>query len=133
MFFSSACTLIGGCSTHDHPLVPATGTVILDGKPLTLGVVIATAENGRDARGDIAPDGSFSLETRPWGQGALVGVHRVSVKAYKLNDPSNPESMGVSLVPAKYTNAYNSGISIEVTEDGENDFRIELSSKPRRP
>lgn len=60
--------------------VPVKGKVTYKGKPVTKGqVVFRSADGGKDAFGDIQPDGSFELSTDKAGDGAAKGTYKVSV------------------------------------------------------
>jgi hypothetical protein len=82
-----------GCKSDPYKLVPVTGTVIsCEGKPAAGGVVVfAPIDNpditgrksgnpGREARGEVAADGTFTLTTIgiPPKSGAVTGPHRVT-------------------------------------------------------
>lgn len=86
---------------------PVKGSVLFKGKPLTGGTVRFEPEDGgREAAGNIEPDGSFTLTTFEAADGAVAGKHRVAV------DPpaDKPKS-----IPAKYKSAASSGITLEVS------------------
>src|SRR3954464_13976397 len=85
--------LLVGCKSDPYKLVPVTGTVTsCEGKPTAGGVVVfapiddpeATGRKsgnpGREARGEVAADGTFSLTTigMPPKVGAVTGPHRVT-------------------------------------------------------
>ncbi|WP_165229961.1 hypothetical protein [Aquisphaera insulae] len=79
-------SLSSGCGTGSNSPLPATPTVPLKGrityrgKPLTKGhVTLTPTDGGRDAEGDLQPDGSFTVTTAGLGEGALVGVHQVVI------------------------------------------------------
>ena len=89
--------------------VPVKGSVLYKGKPMTGGTVRFEPEDGgREASGNIEPDGSFTLTTFQSADGAVAGKHRVAV------DP--PADKAKSL-PAKYKSAASSGIVLEVTPE----------------
>src|SRR5262245_19993678 len=86
-------TALVGCKSDPYKLVPVTGTVTsCEGKPAAGGVVVFAPVDapdvtgrkggnpGREARGEVAADGTFTLTTigispKP---GAVTGPHRVS-------------------------------------------------------
>jgi hypothetical protein len=85
--------LLAGCKSDPYALVPVTGTVTsCDRKPAAGGVVVFAPVDdpdktgrkrgnpGREARGEVAADGSFSLTTIgiPPKAGAVTGPHRVT-------------------------------------------------------
>lgn len=76
------CSGCGGSSqaTPATAIVRVKGTITFKGKPLTRGQVqFEPKDAGRDAYGKIQPDGTFVLTTFKEGDGAVKGVHRVSV------------------------------------------------------
>ena len=111
-----------------------TGRVTLDGKPLAEGTVSTKLEKGRGSSGQIQPDGTFTLGHPADGPGAALGTHSVSVVAIeggteRLDDEEVEISGQIrSLVPLKYNSPRTSGLTIEVTAGGENNFTLELKS-----
>ena len=107
----------------------------LDGKPLEFGYVVFQPPQGQPAKGQIGPDGGFTLETKGFGPGAFIAKHRVSVYCYQghrpgAQDPNQPnQSLGASLIPPAYSRGGMSGLSADVPPDGLADFAIELSSQ----
>lgn len=119
-----------GCGGKTATVAPVNGKVLLDGHPLTTGQVLTIPVAGRGSKGDIQPDGSFELSTYGDGDGALIGTHQVAVAVREPSTSSSPEApLGKLLVPEKYTNALDSGLTIEVKADGENAPVLELQSK----
>ena len=82
----AACVLAGclvlGCS-RGPSLVPVSGTVTVDGKPLQAGAVLVAPMGGRAAGGRIGADGRFTLSTWQPEDGVVAGSHRVEVIATK--------------------------------------------------
>lgn len=119
-----------GCGGDEKPnLLPVHGTVMLNGQPLATGQVVTMLETGRGAAGQIQPDGTFELTTYEKGDGALPGTHKAAVTAYENSDMTDPEAdLGKSLVPERYGNPETSGLTIDVTADGENAPVLELTS-----
>jgi len=76
--------LVGGCARKPDPvLVPASGVVTLDGKPLGHVLVrFSPAERGLSAawisEGTTDNEGRYELVS-PMGPGAVTGTHRVTV------------------------------------------------------
>jgi len=126
----SLALLFLGCGGDQPETVPVTGKVLLDGQPLTKGTVITTPDAGKGATGAIQPDGTFELSTYGDEDGALVGTHRAAVVAREPSTATGPEAPpGKLLLPQKYTDGMTSGLTIEVTADGDNPTVLELSSK----
>ena len=75
-----------GCESGSPPIalnasvVPVKGKLSHRGKPVTQGqIVLEPTDGGRDAKGEIRPDGTFVLSTFGDQDGALIGVHRVAI------------------------------------------------------
>ena len=94
--------------------VPVKGMVRYKGRPLTRGVIqFEPASIGREASGEIQPDGTFTLSTYGTGDGAVLGPHRVAVTG------------AGKAVPVKYSNFASSRIEVEVTAN-QTDYSIDL-------
>jgi hypothetical protein len=128
MLASAALALsFTGCNSTQPEYVPVTGTVTLDGKPLTKGNVLTQPSAGRGANALIQPDGTFTLKTRDQ-DGALIGTHKVAVLSHEGGTGSGPEaSIGKLLVPERYINPETSGLTIEVKPD-DNNVELKLTS-----
>ena len=121
-----------GCSRRPS-LVPVSGRVTLDGKPLEFGSVMIQPVAGPAARGTIRPDGSFAVGTFSPGDGAIVGPASVRVACYEQQRPGAPPpqgelALGKSLIPEKYTQFETSGITATVAA-GMGPLAIDLTSK----
>lgn len=71
-----------GCSRGPR-VVPVSGTVEVDGAPLTSGAITVIPDHGRAATGTIGKDGRFTLTTFVPGDGSILGRHRVVVSAHQ--------------------------------------------------
>lgn len=120
---------VAGCG-GDSNIAPVSGKVLLDGQPLPQGLVTTLPAAGRGARGVIQSDGSFKLGTLTESDGAVIGMHQVSVIAYDKPANAGPESgPGKLMIPEKYVSPATSELTIEVKADGENSPVLELKSK----
>jgi hypothetical protein len=130
-----ACLVVQcGCSRRPA-VVPVSGRVTLDGKPLGFGSVMIQPAAGPAARSTIGPDGTFTASTFVPGDGAIVGPAAVRVACYEQQRPGAPPpqgelALGKSLVPEKYTQFETSGIGVTITA-GMAPLEIELTSKGR--
>ena len=133
-----------GCSKNDRPaMAPVTGTVLLAGQPLEGASVRFMGPTGRPATGMTDADGRFTLKAFEEGDGSVLGENRVTVTKYgppPFEPPTNPDGSfqfeseeqriafynRPSLLPDRYNNPRMSGLLVNVTADGENDFTIEL-------
>ena len=121
-----------GCGRRPT-LVPVSGRVTLDGKPLEFGSVMIQPTGGPAARGTVRPDGGFTVGTFAPGDGAIVGPATVRVACYEQQRPGAPPpqgelALGKSLIPEKYTQFETSGITATVAA-GMGPLEIDLKSK----
>jgi hypothetical protein len=119
---SSLClAVVAGCD--DRPTrVPVSGTVLIDGQPLTRGNIKFVPENGRPSAGKIGEDGRFTLTCYDGNDGALLGTHRVQVASNRIISDSKIEWFA----PPKYADFRTSEIIVEVQEPVD-DVKIELT------
>lgn len=101
-----------GCGSNEAAYVSATvpvkGTISFKGQLLKQGTVtFEPTDAGREAHGNIKPDGTFVLTTFKEGDGAVKGVHKVLVAG-----------AGRGVRPLKIT-------EVEVAE-GKTDYAIDL-------
>ena len=94
--------------------VPVWGKVTYKGKPLTRGTIAFEPDAGREAHGEIGPDGGFTLTTFAKGDGAVAGVHRVSISGLNRKE-----------LPIKYHSPSSSEVEVVVGDD-KSDYRIDL-------
>ena len=139
-----ALALMLGCGDgiEDAPsLVPATGTVTYNGKPLANATVtLLSTTGGRIAVGQSDAGGAFILTT-DGKDGAVPGSHKVSVVAIEggTGPQSAPEegseayekmmsgegSQAKSLIPEKYNSAESSGLTATISA-GAGQITLEL-------
>jgi hypothetical protein len=110
-----------GCQQQHPELVPVSGHVMIDGKPLTHGQITVHADGHRAAMGKIEGDGRFNLTCFKLGDGAPVGQHIATVTAV--------ESMGEHAnrwhAPKKYANKA-SGVWVNIDGPTE-DLKVDLT------
>lgn len=120
--FLVVATGLPGCR-RGPVVVPVSGVVEVDGKPLASGAITVVPKDGRPASGRIGKDGRFTLTSFAPGDGVLTGTHQVVVTAH--------ESLGGSrlrwLVPAACRSMAASPLRIEVTGPTQ-DARISIST-----
>ncbi len=121
-------TLVAGCGDDRPERVPVSGQVLIDGQPLTHGVVRVVPEDSRMAVGEIGSDGRFTLTTFEEGDGAVAGTHAVEVYAAEEIDPSQIKWHA----PKKYSRADASGLTITIDEPTD-DAVIELEWNGGKP
>jgi len=131
---AAICVLSLGCKGEEKPvtegLVTVTGTVTLNGKPLTGGsIMFAPAKKNaklRNPNSQIDAEGKYDLTWSTDEMGALPGAYTVVViymDGIVTEDGPPPKS----LIPEKYNNVATSGLSATVKESGENVFDFDLT------
>jgi hypothetical protein len=110
-----------GCGGEPPPrLVPVHGRVMYRNHPLPMLTVTFVPDlakgntAGRDARATTGADGSFTVQTYPYGDGAMPGAYRVTVLYYSRND----------MLPRKYTKFYQTPFVVDVPEEGLSDLDL---------
>ncbi|GIX00274.1 MAG: hypothetical protein KatS3mg111_3606 [Pirellulaceae bacterium] len=146
----------GGCNANRLGTVPVTGQVLVDEKPMEGVAVIFNPvdPNGRAASGITDAEGKFTLTTEVNGDGALPGAYKVAVSKYEstgeealpkevdMNDEASLDAIYSKLDTMKpvehqplidpmYGNANGSGLTAEVTADGENHFVFSVTGPKR--
>jgi len=137
---------LAGCSTKvedkwtkDRPkMYPVSGTVLLDGVPLT-GALVTLRPQGQGvaAVGMTDVSGNYRVTTYDANDGAAAGPFLVSVALYQAPEPPpgyNPETSpplppAKLISPAKFADFEKSGLQVTVSETGKNVFDFDLTSK----
>jgi hypothetical protein len=128
-FYSIGCVLwlgllvvAGGCGDGRPARVPVSGTVLIDGLPLTTGSIMFVHPDSRPSSGMIDSNGHFQLSCFEIGDGAVPGKHRVQVTASQAID----ERSNRWFAPKKYADTNTSALEVEITEPRD-DLKIELT------
>ncbi len=121
-----------GCN-HGPQMVPVTGTVRLNGKPLEFGFITFQPPSGQPAQGEIQSNGTFTLSTYKLNDGAVVGKHKIRIACYESQRPGTvkgpgEQSLGKLLIPEKYTFFNQSGFTADVSADRNEPFVFEMVS-----
>lgn len=130
-----AMTVFPGCKRNPR-VVPVSGIVMYNNKPLPFGSILFQPEKGQMAVGEIQVDGTFKLSSYGPNDGAVPGRHLVSVNCYEGQRPGSkqPEggevSMGKLLIPLKYTRLGTSGLSADVGDAPTQNIEIKLEGPP---
>lgn len=119
---------IVGCS---EPITqfPVSGTVIIDGKPLSTGSIQFVPTDGRPIGGKINSDGSFRLVNSTVGSGNTKpgvpkGTYRIAVSSSVIVDEDNGKVH--FNIPKHYADFRTSDLDVEITGP-KKDMVIELT------
>ncbi len=127
MFACLGMSLLLGCGGGPK-LVPVSGQVLVDGKPLETGFIQVIPADERPAGGVIGSDGRFTLTTYETNDGCALGTHQVIVTATKQLNAMATEH----LVPPDYGDPAKS--SLKTTVDGPTkELKIELTWNGGKP
>jgi hypothetical protein len=110
--------VLAGCG-QDAGLVPVSGKVTLDSKPLGTGTVTFHPDAAKGnkaahlATGEIDSGGNYKL-TSDGKEGAAPGWYKVTVTAQESTDSKNPYAVPKSILNSKFRDAQTSNLSFEV-------------------
>ena len=123
---------LAGCGKPAYQLetAPVHGKVTLDGQPLASGYVVVPTARGRMASGKIQPDGTYVMTTYEEGDGVQVGTHPVVVNELPPDEFSPVPAHERVPIPARYTSAGTSGLTVDVRPDEENVLNLNLTTNP---
>ena len=117
------CLAASGCNSGPK-LVPISGQVKIDGKPLELGIVMVWVTGHRPACGAIGKDGRFDLMTHTPRDGCVVGEHAVSL----MSETGLKGDATQFFIPERYKDPKQSGLTLTVNEP-KDDWVIDLTWK----
>jgi hypothetical protein len=111
-------------------MAAVSGKVTYQGKPVPKGTITFLTDDpkGRNATGEIGPDGSYTLQTEEPRDGAQLGEYRVTIFAHDepILDYTPPRPIPPKLlVPSQYENPDTSGLKKTVVR-GSNVFDFDL-------
>lgn len=144
---TTACLAVWvGCGSPGPLTAPVSGKVTYAGRPVTEGTILFwSTTGGTVASGPLGTDGSYRLITHPNAEGAVLGSHRVTIRAVKLLDanavPKSPDAKGAFgplandvnparlqwIVPQRYEDRQTSPLTAEV-KPGQNTIDFTLSA-----
>jgi len=114
---------IAGCGDGGPRVVPVTGTVTRNGKPLSNVHINFMPENGRPSWGRSDEQGQFTLEYDRERKGAEVGKHKVFV-SFRAASPKEEITGKIKAPPdraaieAKYGKLETTPLEVEVKSSG---------------
>lgn len=121
------CFALTGCGDSHPDTVDVTGEVFHNGQPVDGANVVFTSD-GPIATGITDAQGKFTLRTFRDGDGAIAGMHRVTITK-NISAPSTPEDpypTVKNMLPAQYARPDSSGLTADVSAEKENVFRFDL-------
>ncbi len=125
-----ACALLAGCS-RDMPMGRVSGRVTFEGNPVTEGQIVFQPEQGPAASGLLDAEGRYRLSTHAPGDGAVQGLHRVTIVPAEAGvqlqpgQPPAPPTAPKFNLPEKYLRPETSELTAEVAA-GSNTFNFAL-------
>jgi len=119
---------VGGCDDGRPDRVTVSGKVLIDGQPLTKGIVQFVPVGARPSAGKLDQNGHFTLTCYDGDDGIVPGTHRVMIAAKEVIS----ESKVKWLAPPKYADFRSSGLSFEITKPTD-DLTIELTWDGGKP
>lgn len=127
-FLLLALLLTVGCSPSgpSYSLLPISGTVSIDGKPVTNATVVFHSESAPTASGKTDSSGQFTLATGQHGEGVAAGEYIVQISS---GAETTDASGKVVTIPIVY--AENGLEVVKVAQGGESAFTFQLKSKPK--
>jgi hypothetical protein len=122
--------LIAGCGgdVEGPPTVPVSGTLTVDGKPVSQGTVHFHPANGRPATG-MVKDGKFTLTTYTEGDGAIPGKNQVSVEVVEEVPTKDGDTTVKSLILPRYMNPATSKIQLDLRASGYKNLQIDIKGE----
>jgi hypothetical protein len=119
--------MLAGCEPSRPETSEVSGRITFEGKPVPQGRILFWPSQGRPAMAEIQPDGTYELTTFSDSDGAMIGKHRVTIKATRVHFPTGNKMKSVVqwLVPQRYENFDKSPLTAEVSA-GKNTINFDL-------
>lgn len=124
-----------GCSGDRFPVLPVSGTVTFNGKPLANATISfePVAKNDDGVAGEISvgrtdAKGHFTLTTTGGKPGAVIGSHRVRITTARSSSKANSDEIQISkeVIPPQYNTTTE--LQFEVSNDGPQTADFQLTS-----
>ncbi|MHB8866800.1 MAG: hypothetical protein ACYC6N_30935 [Pirellulaceae bacterium] len=132
VLFSSVRTLVAmallatvGCQKQAAvdrvPVVPVSGAVVFDGKPIPGALVVfhpvhGSASTSPPAQGTVRDDGTFELTTYTANDGASPGEYKVTVEWRRLIEDYGDVRIGPNVLPERYSRPTTTDFMVRVAE-----------------
>ena len=113
---------ISSCGNGDgrKPVFPVTGRVLFEGKPADKALVIfhPVGESGPAVirpRGQVGPDGTFTLATYGTADGAPAGTYQVTVELWLASTRKGEDDRPpLNRLPVRYSKPGSSGLHVQI-------------------
>jgi len=121
-----------GCSDPEYSLMPLSGTVTLQGKPLANAQIMFSPVGNQPGPSSYATtddQGQYQLVTLDQDKsGAVVGTHRVTITTARAINPDGGEGSPLSreLVPRPYRDGT---FQVEVPPEGSTEVNVEVTNR----
>ena len=109
-----------GCSGNKE----LTGNITCKSEPIAKGRITFQPTTGREVYGQIEDGKIINVTTEVPGDGLPVGKYGVSIYAF-IRQPVGMEEVP-SLIDKKYNTVATSGLNLEITSSGPNEFEVDL-------
>src|SRR4051794_5718004 len=155
LWFALAIVVATGCGesepANDHPwqvdpgsLRPVSGTITLQGKPLSKAVVAFFSKSGVPSVGETGDDGRYTLQSMNM-DGAPPGEYKVAI-SYFLSPDGEPQGLAArsamvqseamlaarESLPPEYSDANRTKLRATVGDKG-GDFPFDIEATPQAP
>lgn len=117
-----------GCGSGRPDRIAVSGQVLIDGQPLSQGLIQFVPEGARPSGGKLDAEGRFKLTCYDGGDGVVPGTHRVMISAKEILSESKVRWHA----PPKYADFRESGLVFTLTEPTD-DLKIELTWDGGKP
>lgn len=131
ILFSCGC---GGTSLDSEGRVETSGTVTIDGTPLSQGSILFVDNTGNSAGVGIIKDGAFTMSKSASIEGIQPGSYQVAINSWKVEPGSSNEAgeiieKGEPAIPLAYMDQKTSKLTAEVPASGTTELTFPLTSK----
>lgn len=116
---------LAGCGTGDG-LMPITGEVNYQGKPLEYGTVTFVSPRTRQATAEIADGKIVNVTTKKSNDGLAPGEYRVTITALDRSEKYRDTMVPPSLIPRKYADYSTSELTATIRAGEANELRFDL-------
>lgn len=109
-------------------LVPVSGTVTLDDKPLSGAEIIFRPVDGRPSLGVTDAEGKYTLRYLDDQNGAVPGKHQVSISTAgdaAVSGGEDGNTKKVERVPAQYNSKSTLEVEVSSSNTGPTDFKLQ--------